>query len=210
MEKITDKKAKFILDDKWPEFTDRIVSHLRGHHCIRARPSNSKSPLPQIISGGSWMNKIQPDGLYIYFWPDSFADIFCIEVCGSVQNLHEKRSRYMPTHSRIAIKIYRKWLEEKIKYRTKMKARWEVTGLSFWEDGFDPKDLPDSWEFDIRMLRVLYFLPDEIYQKWYFEHDPIGYEYFSPHSKLAKFSSKEFTILFQSMSRHSHFSTVIG
>ena len=84
-----------------------------------------------------------------------------------------------------------------------LKRRYRAAG-SF---GTNPQS--DRYSIPIRLLRVLYALPNTIYEKWGREHVPTGYEYFCPHSSLGSYGSQKMVDFLKRMSLASSFYAAI-
>ena len=67
---------------------------------LRARPGPvQETEAPALKIPGASRMRTFPDGLWLWFGgnsADPFVDLFAIEICGSLQNLLDKRSRYAP------------------------------------------------------------------------------------------------------------------
>ncbi len=123
-----------------------------------------------------------------------------IEVCLTVQNLNDKRSRYIPASHSLVLPCSRKWLIEPIKLQKGgLKPRWKASGSITKE--------PGDVSFPIRHLRVLYALPNDVYKTWGPSHTPAGYEYFCRHSSLNTYWSKKMQTFLGRMSVDSQFYT---
>ena len=196
--KLSDKKAKQILLG-WPTCTKRIwpISSHRG--CwIRGQPVDGEDTGPKLVTPGSKLFSTQPDGLYLSFGGDAqYCDVVAIEVCGTVQNLNDKRSRYFPSSHSMVLQVKLEWLkaEVAIQHGSK-KARWKAAALR------SPKS---DMELPVRHLRVMYALPNDLYGKWCPGHVPTGYERFCPHSALKSYSSQKMQTFLRSMSIETHF-----
>ena len=199
--KLKDSEAKSILLG-WPASTGDLWPPPQDDgRWIRGQPIDGKSSGPRIISPGAKLFSTQPDGLFVYFNGTGSCDLVVIEVCGSIQNLNDKRSRYIPSSHSLLLMCRKKWLHENIRVKGGgNKPRWEVAGT-----------LPDPPEVDltvpIRHLRVLYALPNAAYKQWCPEHTPTGYEYFCPHSSLAGYNSQKMQSFLRRMSVASQFYT---
>lgn len=68
---------------------------------LRARPENGRpATQPYLKAPGSCRHRTLPDGMYLHFGPspvEPYVDILCIEACGTVQNLMDKRARFAPS-----------------------------------------------------------------------------------------------------------------
>src|SRR5207247_5416765 len=109
-----------------------------------------------LNSRGAALFSTQPDGMWIYLGERNFADAECIEVCGSVQNLNDKRSRYMPASHSLVLAVSQKWLKEEIPVQSGgSQPRWRACRTI--------KTAPQQdLEVPIRFLRVLFAIPNTI------------------------------------------------
>lgn len=183
--KLKDAEAKAILL-KWPSSTSSVWPSPQGDgRWIQAQPVAGKAKSPRISSPGAKLFNTQPDGLYVYFNGESSCDLVVIEVCGSIQNLNDKRSRYYPSSHSIVLNCSRNWLCEPVQVQGGgRKARWDVAKSVELEPKTD-------WALPVRHLRVLYSLPNELYSAWCPDHVPTGYEFFCPHSSLDSYNSQK-------------------
>jgi hypothetical protein len=168
---------------------------------IRGQPPNGNATGPRLSAPGATLFKTQPDGLWIFFQGRSSCDVVAIEVCGTIQNLNDKRSRYMPASHSLVVHCEADWLVEKIRVQNGGKVeRWQASG----KFNKAPKK---AIKVPVRHLRVLYCLPNKIYQKWRKEHVPTGYEFYCPHSSLNSFNSQKMQSFLRQMSIESQFYT---
>lgn len=201
---LSDKAAKKILLT-WPGRTNDFWLPPKGRgFWIRGQPKDGKFPGPVISVPGAALFKTQPDGLWVHFNSWTSCDVIVIEVCRTSQNLNDKRSRYMPTGSAKVLQVKKSWLNEEIKVRGggSRKRRVAAGGV---------RALKDHSEISvpIRFLRVLYCLPNALYQKWGLEHVPTGYEFFCAASSLRSHTSKNMRTFLKQLSSAAHFFTKI-
>jgi hypothetical protein len=114
--KLNDAAAKAILL-KWPTRTSTLwVPPTDAGHWIRAQPrdANSNIATPTLRTPGSSLFKTQPDGMWVFLNNSVYADAICVEVCGSQQNLNDKRSRYSADVRSLVLNCPLKWLSETI------------------------------------------------------------------------------------------------
>ena len=98
--KLSDAEAKAILLKKWPTRTKHWPPLGGRGYWLRGQPREGKMAGPKLASPGMKLFATQPDGLWIHFQGVASCDVVVIEVCGTAQNLNDKRSRYFPsTHS---------------------------------------------------------------------------------------------------------------
>lgn len=214
-QKLSDSEAKDILR-KWPQVTSKLFVTPSGDgNWLRAAPKSDKVDgkdriLPKIHSlGSSGLLTTHPDGLYVVFSYDKgddgiaetpYADVISIEVCGSLQNLGDKRSRYAGLGSSIVLRCRKGWLLQEITMQKgARRPRWRVLGLRSKPEGHA--------QIPIRFLRVLYALPNAEYSRLRDALVPAGHEYYCPHSSLASHGSPSMIKFLTSLSIHSHFYT---
>jgi hypothetical protein len=137
--------------------------------------------------------------MWLHFRNRDTCDVVAIEVCGSSQNLNDKRSRYIPASHSIVITCSLQWLREHISTRAGGTApRWQASAC------FDAEPDHDI-AVPVRHLRVLYALPDRLYHQWCTEHVPTGYEYFCPHSSLDSYNGQKMQRFLKQMSISGQF-----
>lgn len=199
--KLTDSQAKtFLL--KWPGRTKSVWPAPKGvGFWVRAQPVPGKVPGPKISSPGAKLFKTQPDGLWVHFANCDYCDVVVIEVCGTVQNLNDKRSRYIPSSHSLVLTCPIRWLHEDVIVQRGAKSpRWKATA-SITSAPTSELIVP------IRHLRVLYALPNTVYSDWSANHTPTGYEFFAPHSSLDSYNSPKMQKFLRQMSIESQFYT---
>jgi hypothetical protein len=141
--------------------------------------------MPYLKTPGAKLFKTQPDGLWLYLSGEEWADAICIEHCSSVQNLNDKRSRYMPCLNSILIRITRTWINGEIGTQNNGRApRWEASGTMT-----QPDQKKVEFEIPVRHLRALYALRPQDYSRWIPNHIPTGYEFFCTHPSLNTYNS---------------------
>lgn len=143
---------------------------------MRARPGEANLPgQPFLKLPGSSMFRTIPDGLWLHFSPDPddrWADILCIEACGSVPNLQDKRARFAPSTSSLLVVCPLNWLKEPVDPNDPT-PRWHLIRL-LREEPAEPLVLP------VRDIRVLYGLKARHYQSVARGQVPHPHEYFCP------------------------------
>jgi hypothetical protein len=115
--KLSDAQAKVLLRG-WPSHRGDVVRsdawptpHGKGAWLRAQPPETASKPGPRPRSPGAKLFSTQPDGLWVWFGPEAqFADVLVIEVCGTAQNLNDKRSRYGPTTMSLLLITPRRWL----------------------------------------------------------------------------------------------------
>ena len=197
--RLKDAAAKVILRG-WPQRTKRLWPTSQfGGYWLRALPKGGKTACPHLHSPGAELFKTQPDGLYLFVSENEFADAVSIEVCGTIQNLNDKRSRYMPSSHSIVVSFAHNWLREEITVQKGRRAeRWKACNSI-------SKAPQRNLTLPIRYLRVLYAIPNAKFDEWCHNHTPTGHEFFCKHSSLDSFNSQAMRVFLRQMSVHSHF-----
>jgi hypothetical protein len=198
---MTDAEGKAILRG-WTTRTRMWPPPIRGGWWIRSRPNQSPHQVgPALRAPGADLFRTQPDGLYLFMSDAEFVDAICIEVCSSIQNLNDKRSRYIPSSHSLLVDIPRSWLLHEISLqRGGMLPVWRAS------NAFESEP-EDGLLRPVRHLRVLYCLPNDHYQRWRANHPPTGYEFFCRDSSLDTFNSTQMRLFLRQMSIGSHFRT---
>jgi hypothetical protein len=147
---------------------------------LRARPGDANLlGQPFLKLPGTNHFRTIPDGLWLHFSPDPddrWADILCIEACGSVPNLQDKRARFAPSTSSLLVVCPVRWLQEPAEANDPT-PRWHLIRLLRAEPT-EPLVLP------IRDMRVLYGLKARHYQSVARGQVPHPHEYFCPMEAL--------------------------
>lgn len=196
--KLSDSEAKKVLL-KWPTRT-KLWPPPEGHgFWLQGQPKDGSCPGPRLASPGANLFHTQPDGLWVHFKNAESSDVVAVEVCGTIQNLNDKRSRYIPASHSLVLRCTSAWLAEEISVQKGGKRRrWRASG-SFHTQPSEDLSIP------VRHLRVLYAIPNSLYQQWCREHTPTGYEFFCPHSSLATYNSPAMQRFLRQMSSASQF-----
>ncbi|SRR5258708_3395408 len=169
--KLSDAEAKTLLL-KWPTRT-KLWPPPTGHgYWLRGQPRDGKQPGPRISSPGARLFTTQPDGLWAHFNGRISCDVVAVEACGTIQNLNDKRSRYIPASHSLVLNVSVAWLLENVSVQKGGKfSRWRAAASILKEP-----DADDT--IPVRYLRVLYALPNDEYHRWSRDHTPTGYEFF--------------------------------
>lgn len=166
---------------------------------VRGQPKQGEAAGPKLASPGATLFTTQPDGLWVHFDDVASCDVVAIEVCGTVQNLNDKRSRYIPASHSLVLVCSLAWLMEEVTVQKLGKKPCWKTTVSMSRE-------PDSdLRIPVRHLRVLYALPNAIYRTWSAHHTPTGYEFFCPHSSLGSYTSGKMQKFLRQMSVASQF-----
>lgn len=186
---LTDRQAKSVLR-QWPECPTKLFRTPKTvGYWLRAQPPDGNNAGPTLVSPGAELFGTQPDGLWLWFEPKlSYVDVIAVEVCRKDQNLNDKRSRYMPTNHALLARCSSAWLTAAItRQNSGKKRRWEAGGTIKNKPSFDGDiDIP------VRHLRVLYALPDHLYDRWLSNVTTASYEFFCHHTSLRSHTNDGF------------------
>lgn len=190
------------LFGNWPRRT-KVWYPSRGHgYWLRARPKRDIAPCPVLKYPGTDDFTTEPDGLYVFLVPNEFADVMCIEVCNSLQNLSDKRARFMPSTQGRQLSCRLNWLREHIAVQHGGQlSRWSAAGT------FDEEPTTDL-VFQIRHLRVLYSLPAADYQECMLAEIAAPYEFYCRQDSLPTYNSPPFQEFLKRMSIRNQYRTV--
>jgi len=199
VEKLSDGDAKAILLG-WPTRTRMLWPPPGGKgYWIQGQPKAGTKSGPCLSAPGATLFKTQPDGLWVHFQGLASCDVVVVEVCGSIQNLNDKRSRYIPSSHSLVLTCKKDWLEEKVSVNNGGQyPRWRASA------SLGTKPLADI-SVPVRHLRVLYALPNTTYHDWCSQHAPTGYEFFCPHSSLSSYRSQKMQGFLRQMSIATQF-----
>ena len=201
--KLSDAQAKAILLD-WPTRTNIWPAPGGTGYWLQAQPRSGTRPGPRLSSPGATLFRTQPDGLWVFFHTFQSCDVVAVEVCGTAQNLNDKRSRYIPSSHSLVLSATVGWLNEEVAIQAGgQRQRWRATGT------LSTAPINDQ-VVPVRHLRVLYALPNDLYNDWCVEHTPTGYEFFCPHSSLNSINSQNMRAFIKRMSIASQFYVTPG
>lgn len=160
-----DREAKDWLLTQWPNSTKMWSPAHSRVWWLRAQPpgQGGGTQAPRLTAPGSGAFSNQPDGLWFTLGiprgdkatEGAYADCVVVEVCGSDQNLSDKRARYAARTTSLMLDLRQKWLDREVVVPGKggpRRQRRELLG----------GQLPPSGRvlLPVRYLRVLYALPD--------------------------------------------------
>lgn len=164
----------------WPQHPPGANAHGRAGTWLRGRPGDpAVAAQPFLKLPGSNRLRTLPDGLWLHFSPDPanpFADILCIEACGSLSNLLDKRSRFAPSTSSLLAFCPVPWLLAPAQSADPT-PRWRLIKLLKAEPT-EPLVLP------VRDMRVLFGLKTPLYEGFARTQVPQAHEYFCPMEAL--------------------------
>jgi hypothetical protein len=143
---------------------------------LKARPGPAmENDAPSLKIPGASRMRTFPDGLWLWFGgtgADPYVDIFAVEVCGSLQNLLDKRSRYTPSLHSLLVSCPAVWLRRPVDERDAT-PRWERAGL------FDTA--PEiAIALPVRDMRVLYALKTKHFREFAACNIAHAHELFAP------------------------------
>jgi len=205
----TDSQAKAVLRNTkyWPTRTRRWGVASNTEYWIRCRPGDTakaRNPLPRLSLPGACLFTTQPDGMWVYFRGTTCADVLAIEVCNSMQNLNDKRSRFLSTGSGLMLAVPTSWfsLGTRVQHGANL-TRAAASGC------FAGTTLPPGREVNIpvRFLRALFVIPDAKYSDWMANHVPAGHEFFMKQNSLKSATAQPTQRFLGGMSFQSHFCT---
>ena len=160
--KLKDSDAKTILL-KWPTRTNNLWDTPTGSgYWIQAQPKPLGSTIttPTLHTPGASLFKTQPDGMWAYLKDDTFADVICVEVCGTQQNLNDKRSRYSADVRSLVLNCGLKWLLQDVNVQNSgAMPRWKATETIHQQPSA-------ALVLPVRYLRVLFAIPNTLYKTW--------------------------------------------
>jgi hypothetical protein len=162
---------------RWPQRPPGAVANAKQPGTwLRGRPcEDSAVGMPFLKLPGTNKYRTIPDGLWLHFSPDPadrWADILCIEACGTVANLQDKRARFAPSTSSLLVVCPVAWLNEPVEAGDPT-PRWRTIRM-LREEPSENLVLP------VRDVRVLYGLKPRIYDGFLRSQMPQPHEYFCP------------------------------
>lgn len=147
---------------------------------LRARPENGRpATQPYLKVPGASRLRTLPDGLYLHFSPNAdepYVDILCIEACGTVQNLMDKRSRFAPSVTSLLAVCPVDWLLTPAQPGSTV-PRWRLIRMLKREPR-EPLVLP------VRDARVLFALKQKDYVGFAQTQTAQPHEFFCPMDTL--------------------------
>lgn len=184
-ESLRDREAKDILRSWGTRPTKLFRSSKTVGYWLRAQPPDGNVTGPVLTAPGAELFTTQPDGLWLWFGGGMrFVDVIAVEVCQKNQNLNDKRSRYMPTNHALLVQCSKQWLTATVRLQNGGRtARWKACGT------LKERECSDCY-LPVRHIRVLYALPDNLYDKWLSNITPAAYEFFCQHTSLRSYTAK--------------------
>lgn len=170
----------------WPQRTRMWSTPSGKGYWLKARPKADRASCPVLHLPGTNEFSSEPDGVFVFLQPCRFADVMCIEVCNTLQNLHDKRSRFMPSVTSSILRCRRGWLTEEIRVQNGgSQPRWRAAGTF-------PRSMPPTSDIElpVRHLRVLFALPDAEYGKCVGARIGAPHEFFCAQRVLGNYTSQ--------------------
>ncbi len=200
--KLSDRQGKDLVR-KWPLRPAELWQLPYGEASwFRAlpKPDNSSVACPRLSPPRAEQLLTNPDGMWLNLAQPGLADVFCIDVCGSLSNLNDKRARFLVVASSLVVRIKQDWLLEEIPTKGGgKKARYQILGCK--------KPTYKQWNLPVRHLRVLFALSNEHYRIFGRNGVAAGHEYFCAHSSLGSFNSQKMQDFLKAMAPRQHFLT---
>ncbi len=160
----------------WPNDPPGLEHELGPGVWMKARPGVVDDiDCPKLKLPGADRLRTVPDALWLRFGGharDPFVDLFVIEVCGSYSNLLDKRSRFAPSMVSMLASCPLPWLLGPHN-KTDPAFRWQRTRI-LAEKPTQTLILP------VRDIRVMYALPNKLYDGFETSQVPHAHEFFVP------------------------------
>ena len=195
---LSDMAAKKIMR-QWPNYTNTLFGGTDAHPWLKSQPKmkGGRATTPIIMTAGATALKTQPDGMYIRpLWDFRALDVICFEVCLSLPNLQDKRSRYNATTASLVVEAKASWWNEAI--------HGSVTRHG--KVGEDYEVTEDEW-YPIRYLRVAFVLGKDHLETFRENGVAQGHEFFLRNRSLASMTNQKFRSFLEQMSPFKHFYT---
>jgi hypothetical protein len=164
----------------WPNDPPGLEHDLGPGVWMKARPGEGDDIYyPKLKLPGSDRLRTIPDALWLRFGGherDPFVDIFVIEVCGSYSNMLDKRSRFAPSMHSLLAYCPLSWLLAP-HGRDDDTPRWQCTKLL-------AREPIQNLVLPVRDIRVMYVLPNKLYEGFETSQVPHAHEFFMPVSAL--------------------------
>jgi hypothetical protein len=142
--------------------------------------------------------------MWLWFDPAmEFVDALVVEVCGTSQNLNDKRSRYGPGAGVLLARVSAGWLAAIPTRGGGQARRWEIARVS------EPAQ-EDEPRIPVRWLQVLYSLPNELYRTWTAGRVAAPHEFFCRHGSMGSYNSQVMGEFLSRMTWRAHFLTMPG
>lgn len=173
----SDPQGKTKLKDTW-----RYRPTSWEGHWVRARPSTGTATMPALIRSGSFGTlgaRTEADGMYVRLAAGAVtADVLAIEVCTSLQNLHDKRSRFAASTTSLLLLLNRPWMREEQQIQHTTRQRWNTF------DGALPEEPGSDLLVPVFRLRLFLMVPCVKVSDWREKVALEAHEYLLPHRAL--------------------------
>jgi hypothetical protein len=160
----------------WPNDPPGLEDEIGPGVWLKARPGVVDDiHCPKLKLPGADRLRTIPDALWLRFGGhdrDPFVDLFVIEVCGCYSNLMDKRSRFAPSMQSMLASCTLPWLLG-ASSRDDETPRWQCTRLLREEP-------TQSMVLPVRDIRVMYALPEKLYEGFATSQVPHAHEFFVP------------------------------
>src|SRR5581483_1240649 len=165
---LSDSDAKALLRS-WPGVTKKWSPQANSGVWLRAQPGPDPRPnyrTPFLSIPGADLFTTQPDGLWVSYPGKGYCDIIAIEVCGTIQNFNDKRSRYVHTSYSLLLNCDLRWLKSEVPWKRGSSFRWKLAKLRAPKGDAGKAKSPKYRVFPVRYVSVLYALPNQRYAEW--------------------------------------------
>lgn len=161
--RLSDSEAKVILT-AWP--LRPRDDFFPGGPWLRAQPKDGATTGPRLLRPATddFSARTQPDGLWLAFnappggGPPVAVSTFVVEVCRTMQNLNDKRSRFASAHAALLVEVPAAWLQRSVP------VQGGATPSRYGLAGFAVPPTDDLY-LPVRSVRVLYALPNDVRAK---------------------------------------------
>ena len=202
---LSDAQAKQILRTRWPARSSQWPIPGYSGRWMQACPLHGNATLPYLRRPGATLRTTNPDGMYVFVHhppPPSnlrFADVIAIEVCGTLQNFGDKRSRYNPNNSQLVLPL--NWLRHRVTLTNGgVREAWRA---SEW---YGTRPLSEE-VYVVRHLRVLFVLTDPDFTTLAMNDSLSAHEYFCKHRQLDQINGPTMQRFIKGMATMRQFST---
>lgn len=203
MPPLTDAQAKQILL-QWPSASPGFFGGSNPQPWIQAQPKNPnrRATAPYLSLAGSSQLVTRPDGMWLRMYPtEQCADVVVVEVCGSLQNFFDKRSRFSPSTNSLVIHVLLAWLREAIGTAPNARqSRWQKSGAF----SSQPQN---NLILSVRTMSVLFALKQGDYNIVKSHGLAAGHEFFVRHSSLTGHTAPLFRSFLARIAQENRFYT---
>jgi len=203
MPPLSDAQAKQILL-QWPSSSSGFFGGSNPHPWIQAQPKNTnkRATTPYLSLAGSSQLVTRPDGMWLRMYPtEQCADVVVVEVCGSLQNFFDKRSRLSPSTNYLVVHVSLAWLRETIgTMKRSRQSRWQKSG------SFNSQPI-SNLILSVRTISVLFALRQKDYNLVKNHGLAAGNEHFVRHSSLRTHNAPQFRSFLTRIAQENRFYT---